>query len=73
MDRRPSRQGAQDGADFRLELHGRYSHSREYVLGVLAEAGLSAHIRQADLRMEAGEPVPGLVVLAAKIPRGDYG
>ncbi len=65
--------GAQDGADFRLELHGRYSHSREYVLGVLGEAGLSAHIRQANLRMEAGEPVAGLVVLAAKTPRGDYG
>jgi predicted TPR repeat methyltransferase len=65
--------GAQDGADFRLELHGRYSHSREYVLGVLGEAGLSAHIRQANLRMEAGEPVAGLVVLAAKTPRGGYG
>ena len=53
-------------ADFRLELHGRYSHSHEYVLRVLEEAGLSAHIRQADLRMEAGEPVAGLVVRAMK-------
>ncbi len=54
-------------ADFRLELHGRYSHSREYVLTVLEEAGLSAHIQRADLRMEAGEPVAGLVVRAAKV------
>jgi predicted TPR repeat methyltransferase len=65
--------GAQDGTDFRLELHGRYSHSREYVLGVVAEAGLWAHIQKADLRMEAGEPVVGLVVRATKNPPGDHG
>lgn len=57
---------ARDNADFRLELHGRYSHSDEYVQRVLAEAGLSAHIRRATLRTEAGEPVAGLVVRAAK-------
>ena len=64
---------AQDGTDFRLELHGRYSHSDEYVRGVLEDAGLSSEIRRADLRMEAGEPVAGLVVRAAKNSRGDRG
>jgi predicted TPR repeat methyltransferase len=57
---------ARDAADFRLELHGRYSHSDEYVHRVLEEAGLSAHTRRANLRTEAGEPVAGLVVRAAK-------
>jgi predicted TPR repeat methyltransferase len=57
---------ARDDAEFRLELHGRYSHSEEYVHRVLEEAGLSAHVQRADLRTEAGEPVAGLVVRAAK-------
>ena len=57
---------APDVADFRLELHGRYSHSDEYVHRVLEDAGLSGHIQQAHLRTEAGEPVAGLVVRAAK-------
>jgi predicted TPR repeat methyltransferase len=61
-----------NGDDFRLELHGRYSHRDEYVLAVLEGAGLSAHIHRADLRMEAGEPVAGLVIRAAKKP-ADHG
>ena len=56
-----------DNIDYRLELHGRYSHSDEYVLRVLEEAGLSVHIQRAELRTEAGEPVAGLVVRAAKV------
>jgi predicted TPR repeat methyltransferase len=48
--------------DYRLEWHGRYSHSREYVGTVLARAGLTATIEEADLRMEAGKAVAGLVV-----------
>jgi predicted TPR repeat methyltransferase len=51
---------------YRLELHGRYSHSRAYVEGLLAGAGLAADIVEADLRMESGVPVPGLVVRASK-------
>ena len=58
---------ARDDADFRLELHGRYSHRDEYVFRVLEEAGLSAHIQRAELRTEAGEPVAGLVVRATKV------
>lgn len=47
---------------YRLEWHGRYSHSRNYVSAVLAGAGLTASIEEADLRMEAGKPVAGLIV-----------
>jgi predicted TPR repeat methyltransferase len=52
--------------DYRLELHGRYSHARAYVERLLALAGLQPKIVEAELRMEAGVPVPGLVVRAAK-------
>lgn len=49
---------------YRLEAHGRYSHAREYVEQVLSAAGLQPQIADAELRMEAGMPVAGLVVLA---------
>ena len=54
------------GADYRLELHGRYCHARAYVEQALTSAGLQPTIMQAELRMEAGAPVPGLVIRAAK-------
>jgi predicted TPR repeat methyltransferase len=62
--------GATD-AGFRLEWHGRYSHSRAYVERSLAGAGLHPKIAEAELRMEAGVPVPGLVVRAVKPPGFD--
>jgi predicted TPR repeat methyltransferase len=52
--------------DYRLALHGRYCHARAYVEQVLTSAGLRPTIVQAELRMEAGAPVPGLVIRAAK-------
>jgi predicted TPR repeat methyltransferase len=57
-----------DAADagFRLELHGRYSHARAYVEQLLTAAGLQSTIIQAELRMEAGAPVEGLVICATK-------
>jgi predicted TPR repeat methyltransferase len=58
--------GNDTGADYRLELHGRYCHARAYVEQVLTSAGLQPTIMQAELRMEAGAPVPGLVIRAAK-------
>jgi predicted TPR repeat methyltransferase len=64
---------AQDDADFRLELHGRYSHSDDYIRRTLDNIGLSSEVQRADLRMEAGEPVAGLVVRATKNSNGDYG
>jgi predicted TPR repeat methyltransferase len=54
------------GADYRLELHGRYCHARAYVEQVLTSTGLQPTIMQAELRMEAGAPVPGLVIRATK-------
>jgi predicted TPR repeat methyltransferase len=57
-----------DGAtiDYHLELHGRYSHSREYVERLLTDAGLAPEITHAELRMESGAPVAGLVIRATK-------
>jgi len=52
------------GAGYRLELHGRYSHDRAYVEQLLANAALRPVIAHADLRLEAGVPVPGLVIRA---------
>jgi predicted TPR repeat methyltransferase len=56
---------APDG--YRLQFHGRYSHTESYVRGVIAEAGLEpVLIEEAVLRMERWEPVRGLLVMAAK-------
>ena len=54
-------------ADYRLERHGRYSHGQTYVERLLTEAGLRPTIAHAELRMEAGVPVAGLVVRATKV------
>jgi predicted TPR repeat methyltransferase len=59
------------GPDYRLELHGRYRHSRTYVERLLACCGLQSRIVEAELRMEAGSPVPGLVVRAARPQSSD--
>jgi predicted TPR repeat methyltransferase len=52
--------------DYRLELHGRYSHAQDYAERLLTAAGLQSKIIQAQLRTEAGAPVPGLVIRAVK-------
>ena len=55
------------GAGFRLNPHGRYSHTLDYVRATLAKSGLSVvEIREDTLRQEAGEPVIGLVVTARR-------
>ena len=53
-------------AGYSISHHGRYCHSREYVERVLAEANLRPEIAPAELRLEAGDPVAGLVVRATK-------
>jgi predicted TPR repeat methyltransferase len=58
--------GDSAGVDYRLELHGRYSHVPAYVERLLTFSGLQSTIVQAELRTEAGAPVPGLVIRAAK-------
>jgi predicted TPR repeat methyltransferase len=52
--------------DYRLELHGRYSHCRRYVERLLRTLQLEPYISEAELRMESGVPVAGLVVRATK-------
>jgi predicted TPR repeat methyltransferase len=52
--------------EYHLELHGRYSHSRGYVERLLTGAGLVPEIAHAELRMESGAPVAGLVIRATK-------
>jgi predicted TPR repeat methyltransferase len=52
--------------NYRLELHGRYSHSRAFVQQTLAALRLQPVIVQAELRMESGTPVAGLVIRATK-------
>jgi len=59
-------EGGEADVDYRLELHGRYSHAGVYVERVLAFAGLQPEIAHAELRMESGAPVAGLVIRAAK-------
>jgi predicted TPR repeat methyltransferase len=52
-------------AGFRLNHHGRYSHTEGYLRAVLAAAGLRARsLASATLRLELGKPVAGLVVIA---------
>lgn len=58
--------GDSDDIDYRLELHGRYSHAKSYVERLLTSFGLQSKIIHAELRMEAGLPVQGLVIRAAK-------
>ena len=53
--------------DFHLEMHGRYTHAQPYVERVLSAHGLASEIAYADLRMESGVPVSGLVVSAKKV------
>ena len=46
---------------YSLGPSGRYRHAREYVEAVLTASGLRPEIVSAELRLEAGEPVAGLV------------
>jgi predicted TPR repeat methyltransferase len=54
--------GAASGKGYSISPHGRYSHTRRYVGRVLMEANLRPEIVSTQLRLEAGEPVPGLLV-----------
>jgi predicted TPR repeat methyltransferase len=57
--------------DFVLRPSRRYAHSKIYLQRVLGEAGLSiASIETADIRMDRGEPIEGLIVVGtAGTPR----
>ena len=50
---------------YRLNPHGRYSHTEPYVRGVLAGAGLTVRtLGTVHLRLQGGVPVVGMVVVA---------
>jgi predicted TPR repeat methyltransferase len=56
------------GASYTLNTHGRYSHTRQYLERVLMDVKLQPEIVPAELRLEAGDPVAGLVIRATKPP-----
>jgi predicted TPR repeat methyltransferase len=54
-------------SDFKLNPHGRYSHTRSYVEGVLRREGLGVRkISSVVLRNEGKQPVNGHLVVAVK-------
>ena len=56
-----------DNVGYRLDRHGRYAHSPDYVTGCVSQCGLRLHrIKSVDLREQAGRPVGGLLVTAAR-------
>jgi predicted TPR repeat methyltransferase len=58
-------------AGYSIRPHGRYNHTRGYLERVLSAADFRSEIVPAQLRLEAGDPVKGLVVRATKsIPAG---
>jgi predicted TPR repeat methyltransferase len=62
-----------DVETYRIEPHGRYSHGRAYLEGVLAHAGFeSMHVIPAVLRRELGRDVEGWVV-RARVPNSASG
>ena len=58
--------GAGREPGYSISTTGRYRHSRAYLERVLGHASLRPEIVAAELRLEAGDPVPGLVVRATK-------
>jgi predicted TPR repeat methyltransferase len=61
-------ESAADG--YRLQSHGRYHHAESYVRRQLEAAGFVFEaLQEAELRQEAGTPVPGFVVTAIRPAR----
>ena len=58
--------GAGSDSEYFLSPNGRYRHSAPYVERVLARSDLQTEIVAAELRLEAGDPVPGLVARGTK-------
>jgi predicted TPR repeat methyltransferase len=58
---------------YRIHPHGRYSHTGDYLLRTLAEAGFIApSLREVKLRKEASTWVEGWLV-SARVPAADLG
>src|SRR4051794_5619674 len=58
----------QPGDGYSLSVNGRYRHGRAYIERTLAASGFETVVEPAELRLEAGDPVPGLVVRGSKRP-----
>jgi predicted TPR repeat methyltransferase len=57
---------------FRINSHGRYSHTSDHVRGALVAAGLQARsIEDVFLRMESGQPVRGWLAVGRRPASGD--
>lgn len=55
--------------DFHLQIHGRYSHSKDYILKVVRDHGFSvAALTRKTLRKEVDKDVAGFLVTAIRIP-----
>jgi predicted TPR repeat methyltransferase len=53
---------------WRLQRHGRYTHSSEYVCEAASAAGFSLlRMDSRPIRYEAGVPVPGLLLVLQRI------
>lgn len=60
-------QEARPGESYRLNPHGRYAHSQEYVTEVLLQSGMKVvKLTIEKLRKEEGKPVIGMVITASK-------
>jgi predicted TPR repeat methyltransferase len=58
---------AETPSGFRINPHGRYSHTEAYVRGVLSAAQLEPlQVTRVHLRLELSKPVEGLLVVAAR-------
>ncbi|MFZ4700607.1 MAG: tetratricopeptide repeat protein [Candidatus Methylumidiphilus sp.] len=54
------------GEDFKLNIHGRYSHVQSHVEQVLAQSGFRICLLENEvLRKESGQPVVGILVAAS--------
>jgi predicted TPR repeat methyltransferase len=58
-----------DAGDYDITPNGRYRHAHAYVERVLSDAGLRPKVVPAELRLEAGEPVAGLVARGTRPAR----
>ena len=64
--------GGEAVAGYSISPHGRYCHARRYLERVLEDANLRPEIIPSELRLEAGEPVAGLVVGALRGATPDW-
>jgi predicted TPR repeat methyltransferase len=57
-----------DAAPVALGADHRYAHTPEHVRDAAEAAGLTVpHLEEASYRTEAGRPVPGLIVVCARV------